>query len=280
MPYNKPLRSVLYVPADNEAALAKSQSLAADAFIFDLEDAVEETQREQARNRLGRFLKGFDPKGRPTLVRLGNKTNFSIDLLTFLHHETVTGFVLPKMETAQEILALDGDLDPSSKEIWAMVETAKGLYGLPEILHQTSSAKRLKALLVGSNDLMIETGVDFQSNLDLCAIYFSPLILGARAHNLVVLDGVYNNFEDKEGFKASCENAHRLGFTGKTLIHPSQIEAANAAFSPNMQEVEWAQKIVAAFELEENAGKGVISVDGKMVERLHLKRALAILTNL
>lgn len=277
MPSKIPLRSMLYVPADNDAALAKAAELQADGFIFDLEDAVDETKREDARLKLARFLKSFDPKGRPALVRLPQKSEFSTDLVTFLHIASVTGFVLPKMETEHDIQALNADLDPSNKQIWAMVETARGLYNLQHILEQTSDCVRLKGLLIGSNDLSLETGLDFQNDPELAAIYFSPLVLGAKAHGLIALDGVYNNFKDEAGFAKSCANARRLGFAGKTLIHPCQIEAANAAFSPNEAQVQWANAVIAAFNEPENANKAVISINGEMVERLHLAKARHIL---
>lgn len=266
------LHSVLYVPADNERALAKAKNIKVDGLIFDLEDAVEVGRREKARRDLMRYLSSFDPMGRYCLVRLSSAHDHAVDLVNFLHFEAISGFVLPKMESRRDILGLQAALEGTEKHIWAMVETAASLCHLPATLRDIAS-RNLKGLIVGSNDLLVRTGLDIQKDETLAKAVLAPLILAARAHDLVVLDGVYNNFKDEVGLARSCQLARSLAFDGKTLIHPAQIATANRIFAPTKAELDRAMAVIAAFEQLENMQKAVISLDGEMFERLHLEKA-------
>ena len=269
------LRSVLYVPASNPRALARADGLDADGLIFDLEDGVGSLERQEARESLAVFLSSFEARGRYCLVRLSGKTDYSAELVSFLHLDSIAGFVLPKVDHQRDILALQSALDTSHKHIWAMIETARGLFHLPTIL-ENLIAPNLKGLIVGSNDLALETGLDLQRDPALARALLAPLVVGARAHGLLALDGVWNAFSDEAGFRAACALSRALGFDAKTLIHPSQIAEANATFFPTPEELADAHAIIEAFSLPENADKAVIALNGRMVERLHLEKARRI----
>jgi citrate lyase beta subunit len=182
---------------------------------------------------------------------------------------------VPKVRTVANLNAIAALL-PEGARLWAMIETALGVVNLKDISASTERLP-LEALILGPNDLRAELKVSPQAERAELSAVISSVILHARAYGLAALDGVYNAFKDEDGFIAECEQGRRLGFDGKTLIHPSQIAPCETAFAPSEAELDWARRVVAAFAQPENAAAGVVSMDGEMIERLHLKRAEAML---
>jgi citrate lyase subunit beta / citryl-CoA lyase len=273
---NRPLRSVLYVPASNEKALGKLPSLAMDAAIVDLEDAVHPDAKASARETMVRTLSSQQNRKALLSVRINplDGSDGLADLKATLKVRP-DAIVLPKVETPAAILALsdalsDLDADPAIR-IWAMIETPRAIFNLAQIAelghHHTA---RLNCFVTGTNDLMMETGVRDSAQIH---PWLMQIVLAAKAGGLAVLDGVRNDFTDAPGFEEACRLARNRGFDGKTLIHPSQIDPANRIFAPGEQDLAEARAIIAAFALPENAGKGVISLNGRMAERLHLAMA-------
>ena len=278
---NFPPRSALYVPASNARALEKAPTLACDAVIIDLEDAVHPDARDDARELMRTTAKAWTTRPRILAVRINPLTSEwgTEDLVAALAIRP-DAIVLPKTEAPQDIITLaeafnEFDISPVP-QIWAMIETARGVINAPAIaeLGRHKSA-RIAVFVAGTNDLAKQTGV---RNADAMQPWLMQILLAARAGGLAMLDGVHNDFRDADGFEKSCHSARNRGFDGKTLIHPSQIEPANRIFAPSADEINEAHAIKAAFALPENAGKGVINLDGRMVERLHLEQAEAILT--
>ena len=271
-------RSVLYVPASNPKALAKLPSLDADAVIIDLEDAVAPSAKEAAREAL-RGLKAVRPRGE-LIVRI-NALSSEWGAEDFLASRALKpdAILLPKVETPRHVLdamdALNETDAPPEIRLWAMIETPKAVLNLAMIAELGAvGAARLDCFVTGTNDLAKDTGVASRAFM---LPWLMQIILAARAAGLDVIDGVYNSFADQAGFAAECTEAAAMGFDGKSLIHPAQIAAANAAFSPSAEALAEAHALVAAFALPENAGKGVIALDGRMAERLHLARAERLL---
>ncbi len=272
----RPLRSVLYVPAANEKALGKLPSLDIDAVIIDLEDAVHPQEKAAARETMVRSLANWRERKALLSVRVNplDGSNGPDDLKAALSVNP-DAIVLPKVVSPSMILALsdalsDLDADPDIR-IWAMIETPRAIFNLAQIAelahHRTG---RLNCFVTGTNDLMKETGVRDPSEMQ---PWLMQIVLAAKAGGLAVLDGVHNDFADMPGFETACNLARSRGFDGKTLIHPSQIAAANRIFAPDAGELAEAQAIIAAFALTENSGKGVVTIQGRMVERLHLAMA-------
>ncbi|HWK66187.1 MAG TPA: CoA ester lyase [Rhizobiaceae bacterium] len=277
----RPRRSVLYVPAVNEKALFKIPSLACDAVIVDLEDAVAPAEKAAARDRLQQLF--VARPARETVIRINALSGeWGADDLRLAADLRPEGILLPKIETPRDILdaadalaAIDG---AEEIKLWAMVETPRALTHLGAISELgREPASRLVCLVAGTNDLVKETGVLAKPDRRYLIPWLMQMVLAARAGRLDILDGVSNDFRDLEAFEAECREAAAMGFDGKTLIHPAQIAPANAAFSPSAAAVAEARSIVAAFANSENAGKGVISLDGRMVERLHLEQAERLL---
>lgn len=277
---NRPLRSVLYVPASNAKALAKLPSLLMDAVIVDLEDAVHPDAKADARATMIAGLQVWTQRKPLLAVRINNLDGpFGADDLSAACKINPDTIVLPKCETPQQIIALADamrDLEMDERvAIWAMIETPRALFNIgaiAELGHHHSN--RLNCFVAGTNDLMKETGV---RDLAQMQPWLMQIVLAARAGGLSVLDGVHNDISDSEGFEGACLLARNRGFDGKTLIHPSQIEPANRILRPDESEVKDAHAIVDAYALPENATKSVILIDGKMVERLHLVQAQTLL---
>lgn len=273
----RPRRSVLFMPASNERALAKASTLACDCLIFDLEDSVAGEAQEAARQNLRTLVANGDFGARERIVRTSARDapEFEGDLAAALACSP-DAILLPKLEDPAVLAEVAARLDAagSPARLWAMIETPRAILDIAAI---AACGPRLAALVLGPNDLAKSTGVPMRPGRAAMLPWFMAVVLAARAHGLAVLDGVYNAFRDTAGFAAECGQAADLGFDGKTLIHPAQIEAANAAFSPSAQEFERAEAIVAAFALAENAGRGAIQIDGEMVERLHLDGANRLL---
>ncbi len=281
-PY-RPRRSVLYIPAANERALAKLPTLACDAVIIDLEDAVASGEKASARDRLATILANRPQRRCEMVVRINRfgGEGGPEDLAAALACQP-DGILLPKINTPRDILeagdALDEADTPDEVKLWAMIETPRALINIAAIAELgRDPASRLACLVAGTNDLIKETGVLATPDRRYLMPWLMQMMLAARAGGIALLDGVFNDFRNSHGFVRECEDSAGMGFDGKTLIHPAQIEAANAAFSPSEQALSEARAIVAAFARPENAGKGVIALDGRMVERLHLVQAQKLL---
>lgn len=279
----RPRRSVLYVPATNEKALAKIVSLACDAVIFDLEDAVAPEEKVTARRALVRFLSEAGRADKEFVIRInalaGEWGRDDLEAARALRPDAI---LLPKVDTPGDILEVNDLLDaaevPPELALWAMVETPRAVLNLGPIAELgRDRGARLACLVAGTNDLAKETGVSPAGGRQWLVPWLLQIVLAARAGGLDALDGVSNDFRDLDAFARECLQGAAMGFDGKTLIHPAQIGAANAAFSPSGDAVAEAERIVAAFATPENAGKGVIQADGRMIERLHLDQARKLL---
>ena len=272
----KPARSVLFLPASNPRAIEKARTLACDVAILDLEDAVAPEAKAEARAAAIMAVKGggFAPR---LGVRInGLDTPWGEADLQALKGTGVDLIVAPKVELPATIRALQ-DLMPDGAHLWAMIETPRAVIHLATL---ADSGGPLRGLMVGVNDLAAMLGTGPSPDREPLKPWLAATVAAARAHGLLAIDGVYNRFTDAEGFAAECAQARLYGFDGKSLIHPSQIEPANAAFSPSEEEAARARAVVAAFDAPEAAGLGAIRVDGQMVERLHLAAAERLLARL
>lgn len=279
-----PRRSVLYVPASNARALAKTGALACDAVIFDLEDAVAPEAKQAARENLrAHFGQPATPGPGPERVVRVNLRGGEVDAddVALVGRCRPDAMLVPKVESAAMLRAARAALDAQGGRqiaLWAMIETPRGIVRLRDIVECDDVG--LDCLVAGTNDLSKETGVPLPEGRDTIAHWLAAIVIHARAAGLDALDGVYNDFGDDAGFAEESRRAALAGFDGKTLIHPRQVAAANAAFSPSPEAVAQARAVVAGFERPENAGKGVISLDGRMVELLHLEVARRTLARL
>lgn len=270
---HRPYRSVLYIPGSKERALEKATGLVCDAIIFDLEDAVAIDEKVNARALLAETLKTADYGQRARIVRVnGLDTEWGADDLrafaaAIAGGARVDAILIPKVSKAADLDAVAA-LIPDVP-LWAMMETALGMLNA----HEIASHPRLEGMVMGTNDLAKEMQTRFradrlglQAGLGLC-------LLAAKAEGKIIVDGVYNAFKDEDGLKVECEQGRDMGFDGKTLIHPAQLDVANAAFAPSEAEVDLAKRQIAAFEEAEKNGLGVAVVDGRIVENLHIVTA-------
>jgi citrate lyase subunit beta / citryl-CoA lyase len=274
-----PRRSVLYVPASNVRAIEKARTLACDAVILDLEDAVAPEMKLAAREAALAAVKNGGFGHRELVVRVnGLDTEWGAADLAALSESKANAVLVPKIRTRHDLLAYDHALNgaPAALRLWAMIETALCVFRLEEIASAVHES-RLACFVMGTNDLAKELRMQLDCQRAPLLALLGLTVAAARAHGVQLLDGVYNDFEDETGFKAQCRQGVEYGFEGKTLIHPRQIEICNSAFSPSAISVGWAQRVKAAFDKPENAMKGALSVDGAMVERLHLTQAERIL---
>lgn len=273
----RPRRSCLYMPGANRRALEKARTLPADMLILDLEDAVAPEAKTEARQIVLTALNERAYGNREVVIRInGLDTPWGQDDLKMAVAAEPDGILVPKITSDYQVLELDRLLSqagaPHDLGLWVMVEMPLAILNIREIA-ATAKQSRLKGVVMGTNDLAKELSAI--ATADRCAFQV-PLALtlaAARANGLVAIDGVYNDITDEAGLTAESEQGRRLGFDGKTLIHPAQLETANRVFSPNPEDVAQAEAIIAGFELHENSGKGVIKVNDKMVELLHLARA-------
>ncbi|MCV0394543.1 MAG: CoA ester lyase [Rhizobiaceae bacterium] len=276
-------RSVLYVPAVNEKALAKLATLDCDAAIIDLEDAIAPDDKDRAREAMRRFFSARPDTGPDLVIRINPlASEWGLADLDAARACRPRAILLPKVDTPRQLLDLDDALDEADAagrlHVWAMIETPRAMLNIGAIAELgRDRAARLACLVAGTNDLVKETGIAATSDRRWLVPWLLQIVLAARAGGLDALDGVMNDFRDAEGFAAECAAARAMGFDGKTLIHPSQIEPANRIFSPSGDEIAEAEAIVTAFALPGNEGRGVISLDGRMVERLHLDMARRVL---
>ena len=275
----RPRRSVLYMPGANVRALEKAKSLAADCLILDLEDSVAPDAKEAAREQVCTAVKagGYGP--REVIVRInGFDTGWGPGDAAAVAAAGPDAILVPKISTASDVerasQALADHAASDNISLWAMMETPLAMLNAQEIAAAAfATGNRLSCFVMGTNDLAKETGATLTDKRFAMLPWLSACVAAAKAYGLVIIDGVYNDFHDEEGFEAECRQGRALGMDGKTLIHPSQIAPCNAIFEPAKEELDWSRKIIAAFEFPENRSKGVISVEGRMVERLHAEMA-------
>jgi len=274
----RPRRSVLYMPGSNARALEKARQLPADAVILDLEDAVAPDAKAKAREMIVATLKAGGFGHREVLVRInGLDTGWWIDDIA-VAAAGPDAILVPKVSTPDQLREVAKHLVGVAKEtnvrVWAMMETPLAMLNARDIAAAAlDPATRLAGFVMGTNDLAKDTRARIVPGRAPMLPWLMTCVAAARAFGLDILDGVYNDLGNAEGFAAECREASDLGFDGKTLIHPQQIAPCNEAFSPSAEEVAWARKIIAAFDLPENNGKGVIQVEGRMVEILHADMA-------
>ena len=268
----RPRRSALYMPASNARAIEKARTLPCDVVILDLEDAVAPDMKAMARDQALAAVQAGGFGRRELTVRVnGLDTPWGRDDLRAFAETGVAAILAPKVSDARDVEAYDAALTGPTR-LWVMIETCRALFHLAEIA-EASRRTRLTAWVAGTNDLAKEMRCRPGSGRGPLLAALSSTVAAARMQDLAVLDGVYNRIEDDAGFREECLQAVEFGFDGKTLIHPSQIEPANRAFSPEADDVAWARRVVDAFDAPEAADKGVLRVEGKMVERLHLAQA-------
>ena len=265
-----PRRSVLYLPASNPRAVEKARTLPCDVVVLDLEDAVGPDDKAAARDAAVAAQRQGGFQAREVGVRVnGLDTDWGAADLAALRDAAPAFVVAPKVSTAEQAAAFSARL-PEGAALWAMIETPTALFHLDAI----AATPRLAALMLGVNDLAAMLRCGAAPDREPLKTAMSLIVAAARAHGLSPIDGVFNALDDDAGFEAECRQGRLYGFDGKSLIHPRQIAAAHTAFSPSPDEISWAEAVVAAFEDPAHAGKGVIRVNGAMVERLHLGRAL------
>jgi citrate lyase subunit beta/citryl-CoA lyase len=279
-----PRRSVLYVPADNTRALVKSLKLNCDAVIYDLEDAILPDHKDDAREQLHAFLTENFPNGtsndsREIIIRINSLASEwgKRDLLA-ARSLMPSAILTPKVSEIDDVIEISDallELDaPNTLRLWAMIETPKGVLNAPTIAqYARTPGTRLDCFVVGTNDLLKETGAKPIKGRPYISTWLMQIILAARAYELDVIDGVFNDFNDLVGYKDECDNARAMGFDGKSLIHPNQISLANDIFGISDEDFSKAETIIAAFREPENKELGVIQIAGEMVERLHLEMA-------
>ncbi|MEI2653204.1 MAG: CoA ester lyase [Microthrixaceae bacterium] len=277
----KPRRSVLYMPGANDKALEKAKTLPCDAIIFDTEDSVAPDMKAVAREKVAAAVRSGEYGRRELTIRInGLDTEWWKADLESAGAAAPSAVVVPKINSAADVALVEGVLDgidaAANTTIWAMLETPAAMERAVEI---ATSSDRLTVLIMGTNDLAKELRAALVPGR-------APLLWGlgrclnaARFAGKVILDGVYNDVKNPEGFAAECAQGAEMGFDGKTLIHPTQIDPCNDAFSPSAAEVEHSDRVIAAWDEGIAAGKGVITVDGRMIENLHVdnaRRAIAI----
>ena len=271
----RPRRSVLYMPGANTRALEKARTLPADALIFDLEDAVAPDAKEAARGNVVAAAKSGTYGKREIAIRCnGLATPWGKADVAAIARSGADAILVPKVESAADVASIVSLLDasgaPQTMAVWAMMETPLGILRAEEV---AGSHKRLQLFVMGTNDLVKDMRARHTPMRLPLVTALGLGLLAARAHGLTILDGVYNDIRDAEGFREVCRRGLEMGFDGKTLIHPSQVEPCNEIFAPSKAELEMAGRIVAAFKAAQAEGRGVVTVDGRMIENLHVEQA-------
>ena len=268
-----PRRSALYMPGSNSRALEKSKSVAADIVIMDLEDAVAPDLKATARTQVLAAVAAGGFGRRQVVIRTnGLETPWGLDDLKLAATSNADAVLIPKVSSAAMLADVERVLAGARAElrVWAMIETPLGVLNAHEIAAASRGpSSRLSCFIIGTNDLVKETRAELDENRTAALYWLSAILTAAKAYDLSVLDGVYNNFKDLDGLLRECQQGRQLGMDGKTVIHPDQIATVNAVFRPSPQEIAAAKRIITAFELPENQGRGVITMDGRMVELLH-----------
>ncbi len=275
----RPRRSVLYMPGSNARALEKAKTLPADGIILDLEDSVAPDAKEAARKQVAEAVKAGGFGAREVFIRVnGVDTPWHADDLSAAAHAAPDAILIPKVSTADTLelvgrRLLDMHIDHKTR-VWAMIETPLAIFNILSIAAEArDSESRLSGFVMGTNDLAKDTRARLVPGRAPMLAWLSTCVAAARIHGIDILDGVYNDLDNEKGFAAECAQGVEFGFDGKTLIHPNQIAPCNKAFSPSAEDVAQARKLIAAFDLPENKDKGVVSLDGRMVERLHADMA-------
>jgi citrate lyase subunit beta / citryl-CoA lyase len=273
----RPRRSVLYMPGSNARALEKAKTIAADVLILDLEDAVAPDAKVAARDQVCAAVAAGGYGRRELIIRVNAlDTPWGEADVKAAVTAAPDAILIPKPSTPDDIARAERALAcaPEKTRLWAMIETPLAILNVQALAATAKQpGARLACFVMGTNDLVKETRADLSQSRRPALYWLSATITAARAYGLDVLDGVYNNFRDVDGFRKECMHGRALGFDGKTLIHPDQVAIANEVFAPPEAEVVWARKIIAAFDQPENKGKGVITVEGRMVELLHADMA-------
>ncbi len=275
----RPRRSVLFMPGSNARAIEKARTLPVDGVVLDLEDSIAPEGKEAARTQVMDAVAagGFGP--REVFVRVnGIDTPWHADDLIAAAHTAPDAILVPKISAVdqlerigQRLLDMKADL---KIRVWAMIETPAAVFNIPALAAEAhDSETRLAGFMMGTNDLAKETRARIVPGRTPMLSWLARCLMAAHAHGIDIIDGVYNDIGNAEGFAQECAQGRDMGFDGKALIHPSQIEPCNRAFSPTADELAQAKKILSAFDLPENEGKGVIALDGRMVERLHAEMA-------
>lgn len=276
----RPRRSVLYMPAANERALEKAKDLPADALIFDLEDAVAPDAKEAARgNAVAAASSGAYGRREVTIRCNGLDTPWGADDLAAAALSGASAVVIPKVSSVEEVADVAARLDaagaPPSLAIWPMIETPAAIFGVRAI----AAHPRVAVLIMGTNDLAKELRARQVPGRHALVPHLATALLAAREAGKVIVDGVYNDVKNLEGFRAECLQGAEMGFDGKTLIHPGQVDIANEVWAPSDADVDYARRVIAAFDEATAEGRGVITVDGRMIENLHVdtaRRTLAV----
>ncbi|MBI1251552.1 MAG: CoA ester lyase [Alphaproteobacteria bacterium] len=271
----RPRRSCLYMPGANPKALDKARALPADALIFDLEDSVAPEGKAEARETVRQTLAQGGYGAREIIVRVNAlSTPWGFDDLQMASAARPAGVLVPKIDTADDVRKADDALSeaPADVALWVMIETPLAILNIRDIAAEAKNT-RLQAFVMGTNDLAKDMRLAQTPDRLPFLATLTLSVAAARAYGLSVIDGVYNDIQNEHGFADICRQGLALGFDGKTLIHPSQIAPCNDIFSPSADEIEQARAVIAAFAAPENAGKGVLKVNGKMTELLHLEQA-------
>ena len=279
-----PHRSALYMPGSNERALEKAKSLSADLFIFDMEDAVSPENKERARELILKVLSNekADYKGKKILTRTNSMdTVWAEKDLECLQNSGTDGILFPKVSEVSDMSLIQkrlGELNfKKPPEIWIMAETPKCVLNLGNILDDFSN---ITGIVVGTNDLAKELVLPQQESRAGLSYALGSILLTSKAFNVITLDGVFNSISDQEGLLAEAREGKNLGYDGKTLIHPNQIDITNTVFAPTEQEIAMADKIIEAYEKAKEEKSGVTTVDGGLVEELHVKQSLALINKM
>ena len=271
----RPRRSVLYMPGANERALEKAKGLAADAIIFDLEDATAPDAKVEARGRVCAAVASGEYGNRELTIRVnGLDTGWHADDIRAAAEAGPAAVVVPKVGSVADVAAIEKGLEaagaPDHTAIWAMVETPVAMLHAEEI---AAASERLTVLVMGTNDLAKELHAEHVPGREPLLTGLGLCLLAARATGKVILDGVYNDIQDEAGFEAECVQGRQMGFDGKTLIHPSQLEPANRVWAPAAEAVDDARALIATFEAAMAEGKGVVTHNGRMIENMHVDNA-------
>jgi citrate lyase subunit beta / citryl-CoA lyase len=277
--FNTRLRSVLYMPGANERALEKARTLPADALILDLEDAVAPAAKAEARTRVCEAVAAGGYAGRVVAVRVNSAgSEWHAEDVAAVAALGPDAVLVPKVDSAADLRDFEQRFEaagaPSQTRIWAMLESPAAVLAAAQI---AAASERLTVLVVGTNDLAKELYAEHVPGREPLITSLSLCLLGARAAGKAIVDGVYNDVQDLAGFELECEQARRFGFDGKTLIHPGQVEVCNRVFSPSAAELEHAERVIVAFEEAQRAGAGVVTVDGRLIEALHVESARRVL---
>ncbi|CAJ0887496.1 (3S)-malyl-CoA thioesterase [freshwater sediment metagenome] len=279
-------RSVLAMPGSNARALEKGKSLPADVLMFELEDGVAEAAKETARSQVAQAVVNGGYGARQIVVRVNTRGSewYKADVAAI----APTGpdaIVIPKVNSRDDILKAAADIiaagAPLKTRLWAMIETPRAIFDIEKIASAADDASsRLEVLVLGPNDIAKSTRARLTPGRPALLPWLSAGVLAARVHDIEIIDGIYNDFNDEAGLRREAEQGRDMGFDGKMLIHPNQIGPVNEIFAPSAEEVDFARRIIAIFDEPENLEKGVVQIDGKMVERLHLdiaRRTLALM---